>query len=1591
MSKKNWKKPLNTFLATTMIASVVVPSMPLATKAEAIATDLIISEYIEGSSYNKAIELYNGTDKEIDLSAYTLEHYSNSGSTGNPGEGKTSPFASLNLQGILAPGKTFVITRDDADPIIVAAANQSGMFDSKKNVINFNGNDQIVLKKGNEVIDSFGQVGSAEGKAVDVTLVRNPNITTGDQIIDDYFDPSEQWTNLGKDNFTNIGIHIVEGGSGNAPVETKVGPVKASIPSNSVSVGTEIALSSNTEGATIYYTTDGSEPTAESNIYSAPIVINENTTIKAIAMADGLENSEIQTFIYTINDESNILSIAEARKQGTGIVTIKGIVTASLKNTFAVQDETGGIAIRPTSLDMQVGDEVTLEGTLKEFKGLLQLDPSTIVEKGQNVGAPAPKEITGAEVNESNESLLVTVKNVELTAVTESGWKNYTANDGSTFIVRDETGGFGSLAVGTTYESITGIVQQFDNDYQIIPRSEQDIVADSTTLKPATANPGAGTFVGAQNVTLSTPTAGAEIYYTLDGSEPTEKSSKYDSPIMISKTTTIKAIVKAADGTVSEVATFNYTITDALQIHDIQGEGHTSPFDGQVVDGIQGVVTYTYTIGGGNYFHLQTPDELIDDNPKTSEAIIVYTGNKKPVVVGDLVNVTGTVGEYHIDGYNDTKKDTDLSVTQINARDDRGGVIVKVESNVELPAAVTIDASNLPSEFIDSDGLKVFNPEVDAIDFWESLEGMRVEVGNVKAVAPQEHGDLITVLEARKTDTIHGGVKLTEKNANPDRIQFKLFDNNAARDFEVATGDRFTGPIEGVVNYGYQNYKIYADYEYMRKKHVKGDTKPETTTIVKADDKLTIASYNLENFSNNEKETSNDKAQKLARAIVKDMQSPDIIGVTEVQDNNGSAAGDAKADQSYQRLIDAIKTAGGPEYKYLNIDPLNNQDGGAPNANIRVGFLYNPERVTLPEGIEAGDATSAVAYKNGKLTLNPGRIDPMNPAFNRSRKPLAAQFNFQGEEVVVIVNHWNSKSGDTPLFGSKQPPVYGSEKQRKEIAKIVYNFVEEIKKDNPKANIVSVGDFNDYQFTESLKIHEGQHMTNMINHVDDNDRYTYLFQGNSQVLDHILVSNNLVNNTEIDILHINADFTDMAGRASDHDPVMVQIDLKGTGEVETPITPEKEYNITNYKTSKLTITKPSVAVSLDARSIITDGILFTGEYAEFRGEGFADAVLTVNPVKAGAVLDFKGINVKKIILDGPNVKELRGVENVEVIEYTNGAAANTIKFTDSKGDPIADPSFPSENTAPVVSKPIGNKTIAVGGKVSVDLSEHFSDPDGDKLSFSSTKGIVNGNSLTLELEEGSHIVGVTATDGKKSVTAQFAVTVTAPAVPNDDYYKGAYGKRGQELKAALHEIIDDHKALSYDTAWEALRETDEDPNNPNNVILFYSGKSISKSRNGGNVGEWNREHTWAKSHGDFGTSIGPGTDIHHLRPTDVQVNSARGNLDFDNGGSPVNGCSGCFKDGDSFEPPDRVKGDVARILFYMATRYEQGDRVDLELNDRVNNSKNPYHGKLSVLLEWHKQDPVDDFERNRNNVIQKWQGNRNPFIDHPEWAELIWR
>lgn len=640
------------------------------------------------------------------------------------------------------------------------------------------------------------------------------------------------------------------------------------------------------------------------------------------------------------------------------------------------------------------------------------------------------------------------------------------------------------------------------------------------------ASPAQGTVAPGTAVTLSTETPDATVYYTTDGSTPTESSTKYTGPITIKEAVQIKAFAVKMGLENSEIASFHYTIEkDVISIHDIQGEGHYSPYKDQNVTNIVGIVNF---VADNNNFYMQ--ELKPDKNDKTSEGILVY---KKPhgVKVGDVVKVSGQVKEWVLDG-NEDKLKTDLPVTEINA-----SAIQVTASNQKLPEPVVIGKDRIPpTEVIDNDSFSVFDPDEDGIDFYESLEGMLVQVDNAKIVAPQKYGELVVIPGTMETNTKAGGIRISENDFNPERIAIDINDKN----FVAKMGDRFEGPIKGVVSYSYSNFKLLSKKDELPK-HVQGSNERETTTINPDRKKLTIASYNVENFST---KTEDAKVTRLAEAIVKNMKQPDIIGLIEVQDNDGPAdSGMTDASKSAAVLVSKIKSLGGNEYIYTDIAPEDKADGGEPGGNIRVGFLYNPDRVSLMKGTK-GTATQAVGFEKHKLTLNPGRIDPINQAFDSSRKPLAAQFKFNGKDVIVVANHFNSKGGDDPLFGKVQPPVFHSEEQRIKMANVVNSFVKDIQSKKKDANIVLLGDFNDFEFSNPLLTLKGKELINMIEKVPADERYTYNHEGNAQVLDHVLVSNNMAANTQVDIIHINSGFMEKHGRASDHDPVLIQTLVK---------------------------------------------------------------------------------------------------------------------------------------------------------------------------------------------------------------------------------------------------------------------------------------------------------------------------------------------------------------------------------------------------------------------------------------------------------------
>ena len=242
-------------------------------------------------------------------------------------------------------------------------------------------------------------------------------------------------------------------------------------------------------------------------------------------------------------------------------------------------------------------------------------------------------------------------------------------------------------------------------------------------------------------------------------------------------------------------------------------------------------------------------------------------------------------------------------------------------------------------------------------------------------------------------------------------------------------------------------------------------------------------------------------------------------------------------------------------------------------------------------------------------------------------------------------------------------------------------------------------------------------------------------------------------------------------------------------------------------------------------------------------------------------------------------------------------------------------------------------------------------------------------------------------------------TLQAQPLP---YYQDAYNESGEDLREALYDIIKVHTRLTYSSSntdtWDVLKVSDKDTTNTSNVCLIYAGVSVDGPQEYNNGQGWNREHVWPRSLGNFGTSQGVGTDVHNLKPADGGLNSLRSNHEYDDLGSTGNAvnyngsATGNTYNGSAglFEPRDKVKGDLARIILYMDLRYEgAGTEPDLVVREALN-SGGTTHAVLSTLLDWHFTDPVDSFELNRNDVIHTMQGNRNPFIDHPELVHYIY-
>lgn len=604
-------------------------------------------------------------------------------------------------------------------------------------------------------------------------------------------------------------------------------------------------------------------------------------------------------------------------------------------------------------------------------------------------------------------------------------------------------------------------------------------------------------------------------------------------------------------------------------IYDIQGEGHVSPEAGNSVV-THGVITAI----GFRALYVQDPNGDSDD--ATSDALFVFDFGYSSRTVGECIELDGSVSEF-IGGGAATGN---LSTTQMFAP---GISVVDCETafgtGYSFPQPVVIGLSGRipPNEIVISDdeispainlqdavddAANNFDPDEDGIDFYESLEAMLVTVEDAQAVsATRRFGTFsaefftvpnrahTTIIEPNDVMTQRGGILLQPDPAgtgdlNPERVQIQLSGTPlypGDMNLQVKVGD-LVGDITGVVGYSFGNYEVHATHVISV---VDGGVSTETTGVKGNKSRVTVASYNVLNLS---VAGSGDAAQsdKLGEQIVNNLRSPDIIALQEIQDDSATTDnGVVTADATLQMLVNSIVAAGGPTYESFDVDPLDNAQGGAPGGNIRTAFLYNPDRVDL----------------NGYFALSPGVLNAAGAdpaAFDGTRVPLVGTFEFNGSEFTVISIHNSSRFGSTPIFGGPQPFVQAGEAEREAQSKALNQYVDSLLSADPDAQVMVVGDFNTFEWTdELLEDVPGADLAlhNLVPFSDKNiDQglhlgqeafYSFIFDGNSQMLDHFFVTGSLLASAKFDVVHLNVDFprTFINTTASDHEPMVASFTL----------------------------------------------------------------------------------------------------------------------------------------------------------------------------------------------------------------------------------------------------------------------------------------------------------------------------------------------------------------------------------------------------------------------------------------------------------------
>lgn len=708
--------------------------------------------------------------------------------------------------------------------------------------------------------------------------------------------------------------------------------------------------------------------------------------------------------------------------------------------------------------------------------------------------------VTGDDRAELNEAMTVNLSSPSsgLAIADDQGVGTIVNDDGTPPIVR-----IGDAVLSEGDDGETVMTFTVTRDGAGVPFTVDFATADGTATAGQDYLPTSGTLSFAEGETSKT------ITVVIKGDVNPERSETFT--VKLSNPTGDAAIL-------DETGQGRIVNDDIIRIYDIQGAGHASAYAGESLL-TEGVVTAIDSDG----YYIQDPNG--DGDIRTSDAIFVYTGSAPTgLTVGALVQVRGKVDEHKAAA-------NQLSTTRLIAGEEGLTWTVVGTGTVQAVVIGTGEGQRaIPTSVVDDDGMTSYDVESDAIDFYESLEGMVVTMKDVRIVTDSEDGGAYGVASNGDGATglnEYGGMTLGEDDFNPEALLI-YDDSTMSGDYHSnhTTGDRI-GDVTGVVKYHGGDYELVVTAPVTVVEDVQSPEEGEITDLVQGDteetgtaDQLTVATYNVFNLN-----PSSEHVDELANDIVVSLGTPDVISLVEVQDNND---GTLNGDKSAQALIDAIYAQSGVRYVYVEIAPTEpNSTGGAANSNLRNGFLYNPERTSLvPGSVELIDG----------------------PAFEGSRRPLSAQFAFNGEAVTLVSVHSSSRIGSDPLYGSNQPPQNADDARRIAQSLAIKAYIDGLQTDDPDAAVMLMGDFNAFYFEEALEMFEAGDgaLQNLYDLLAEEDRFSYTFGQNRQAIDHVLISKALQDAAKFDAVHLN-NILEKADRASDHDALLAQLFVVGAG------------------------------------------------------------------------------------------------------------------------------------------------------------------------------------------------------------------------------------------------------------------------------------------------------------------------------------------------------------------------------------------------------------------------------------------------------------